>query len=67
LTSSSPEKWEKLLRGLFKKLQSKSGDDNLVFVKSWNEWGEGNYLEPDLKYGKQYIESLKKVLMEFNK
>jgi hypothetical protein len=31
------------------------------FLKSWNEWGEGNYVEPDLKYGKQYLEVIKKV------
>ena len=31
----------------------------IVFLKSWNEWGEGNYMEPDLKYGKKYIETLK--------
>ena len=34
----------------------------LCFVKSWNEWGEGNYMEPDLKYGKGYIEALRKVI-----
>jgi hypothetical protein len=28
-------------------------------LKSWNEWGEGNYMEPDLKYGKGYIKALR--------
>lgn len=27
----------------------------IVFLKSWNEWGEGNYMEPDLKYGKNIL------------
>ena len=31
-------------------------------LKSWNEWGEGNYMEPDLKYGKGYLEALKNAL-----
>jgi hypothetical protein len=67
LTKSTPEKWGELLGGLLNKLKSKSGDDdNIIFVKSWNEWGEGNYLEPDLKYGKQYINVLKKALTKFN-
>ena len=35
--------------------------DKIVIVKSWNEWGEGNHLEPDLKYGRGYLEALKKV------
>ena len=36
-------------------------------LKSWNEWGEGNYMEPDLKYGKAYINVLKEELGKFNK
>lgn len=35
-----------------------------LFLKSWNEWGEGNYMEPDLKYGKGYIEALHSVLRD---
>lgn len=37
-------------------------DEKLIFLKSWNEWGEGNYLEPDLKYGKKYIKALAECL-----
>ena len=37
-------------------------NNKLVFLRSWNEWGEGNYMEPDLKYGKGYIKALKKAL-----
>ena len=30
----------------------------ICFVKSWNEWGEGNYVEPDLRYGWGYLNVL---------
>lgn len=43
----------------------KRADNMIVFLKSWNEWGEGNYMEPDLKYGKKYIETLKQELDKF--
>jgi lipopolysaccharide biosynthesis protein len=36
-------------------------DDNLIFINSWNEWAEGNHLEPDLKYGSMYLEQIKGV------
>lgn len=34
----------------------------ICFLKSWNEWGEGNYMEPDLKYGKGYINALRNAI-----
>lgn len=38
----------------------------IAFLKSWNEWGEGNMMEPDLKYGRGFIEALKKAVEEVN-
>jgi len=39
----------------------------LIFLKSWNEWGEGNYMEPDLKFGTKYIETLSNCIKSFMK
>lgn len=35
-----------------------------IFIKSWNEWAEGNYLEPDLKSSHQYLEALKRIVKQ---
>ena len=40
----------------------KNAKSKFVFIKSWNEWAEGNYLEPDLKFGKQYIAALSEAV-----
>lgn len=60
--NSSPSKWNTLLKGLFSKLTHKNKENNIVFVKSWNEWGEGNYLEPDLRFRDGYIKAIKDAL-----
>jgi hypothetical protein len=33
-----------------------------VFLKSWNEWAEGNHLEPDLRFGHRNLEIVSEVL-----
>ncbi len=39
---------------------------NGFFIKSWNEWGEGNYMEPDRKWQRAYLEALKDARKEMN-
>lgn len=46
---------------------TKNKKNNVIFLKSWNEWGEGNYIEPDLKYGRAFLNVLKDVLSEFKR
>ena len=36
----------------------------ILFLKSWNEWGEGNMMEPDMTHGRGFIEALHKALSE---
>lgn len=59
MVNNTPEKWYQYCRKIRELEESKSKGESLVFIKAWNEWGEGNYLEPDLKFGKAYIEKTK--------
>ena len=55
LINDNPQKWKNLCGSVFQLCKNRTADENLIFIKAWNEWGEGNYLEPDLRYGKKYI------------
>ncbi|GGE18819.1 glycosyltransferase WbsX family protein [Sphingobacterium cellulitidis] len=62
LHNSTPKLFKKALENA-KRLVSKYDDENkIIFIKSWNEWAEGNHLEPDLKFGHQYLEVVKEVI-----
>lgn len=57
-TGSTPELFQKHCEQVLNIVNSKILGRKIAFLKSWNEWGEGNYMEPDLKYGKGYINAL---------
>ncbi len=61
LHNSTPEKWGAYCTKVFERYSTRPHEENVIFLKAWNEWGEGNYLEPDLKYGKRYLEKLKEA------
>ena len=65
LTDYTPETFENHLHDAFKLLSKKK--NKLCFIKAWNEWGEGNHLEPDLKYGLAFLETLKRVKEQYLK
>lgn len=60
---STPALFKKHLDMIFQHVSRKK--QQIVFLKSWNEWGEGNYMEPDLKYGKQYIYALREMVDKY--
>lgn len=64
LRDSTPDLFKEHVRQAIRLIKNKPTEKQILFLKSWNEWGEGNYMEPDLVVGKGYINALKEVLNE---
>lgn len=62
LHKSSPESYEYWLSEAIKKAKMLDDPEPFVFINAWNEWGEGNHLEPDNRYGYKYLEATKKAI-----
>ena len=62
-TDSTPEEFEKQIKHVKELLANKKPEHRIAILKSWNEWGEGNYVEPDIKYGRGYLDVLHKQLV----
>ena len=60
LHESTPELFRAHLRDALNLVESRDPEERLVFVKSWNEWGEGNYLEPDQQFGHDYLKVIER-------
>ena len=55
LQDSHPEAFRMHFRAAVERVSDEPADERFVFIKSWNEWGEGNYLEPDANWGDAYL------------
>ena len=48
-------------------MKDKPEEEQIILVKSWNEWGEGNYMEPDLEFGHGWINALRNAINKTQK
>lgn len=54
---ATPRKFGRYLRDTL--ARSRAEGNEYVFINAWNEWGEGNYLEPDQRHGYAYLQEIR--------
>ena len=64
VTDSTPELFGKHLREAVEMVRGKAPEHRIILLKSWNEWAEGNYVEPDRKWGRGYLEAIRREVMD---
>lgn len=62
LKGSTPSRFAKQVEKALSYLKGKPEDKKILFLVSWNEWGEGNYMEPDTIFGMEYINTLGSII-----
>lgn len=66
LVNSTPEKFEETVKAALKVIGKKEDEHKILFLKAWNEWGEGDYVEPDQKFGHGWLNAIKNALDSFD-
>lgn len=64
IENSSPNLFGKWLRYVLNHFIPYSEEENFVFINAWNEWAEGNHLEPDQRWGRGYLDVVKKAIAD---
>ena len=60
VTKVTPDLFKQLVKKALRIVEGRK--EPIIILKAWNEWGEGNYMEPDLKHGKSFIHALREAL-----
>ena len=59
---STPEKYRNWLFDVMARANLRGSKQNLVFINAWNEWAEGNHLEPCQRWGHAYLDATREAV-----
>jgi hypothetical protein len=59
---SNPELFREYLVKCLASIESNPPELRICFIKAWNQWAEGNYLEPELQFGHGYLDVIREEM-----
>jgi lipopolysaccharide biosynthesis protein len=67
MIGSSPDRYQEWLevaisRSVEVSARFENGIEGLLFINAWNEWGEGNHLEPDQLHGSEFLKATRSAI-----
>ena len=61
--NSTPNNFKKHIMNALEIIKDKQPEHQILFLRAWNEWGEGNYVEPDYKYGHGFLDAIRDCII----
>ncbi len=62
--NATPEQYRDWLTDVLRDVVADPAGPHLCFINAWNEWAEGNHLEPDLRWGRRYLDATQEAVLE---
>ncbi len=60
--NATPALFEAYLGKALRRVAGRPAEKRIIFLKAWNEWAEGNYVEPDTRWGRAYLDAIRHVM-----
>lgn len=62
LSDCTPELFRTYLDKALRRVAERRPEEKLIFLKAWNEWAEGNFVEPDSRFGHGYLDVIRAAM-----
>jgi hypothetical protein len=62
LSNCTPALFKTYLDKAIRRVAVRPAEEQVIFLKAWNEWAEGNFVEPDSRLGHGYLDVIRAAI-----